>query len=88
LVHQLSADPRAARAALRNGRDALTWAPGDRTTPIRRWVSWTFDPTGQFISAEDDMAVDVPSLFQGTLLDAPTLTGRSGLISARRVSPY
>ena len=88
LTSLLDDDPSAARTALREGRTALTWSPSDHTTPIRQWVSWTFELTGQFLSKGGDMDVEVPASFQDTLLDVNRLYGREGLVSARRVGPY
>jgi hypothetical protein len=88
LAYILHEDAQTARSSLERGRDALTWSPGDRVTPIRRWVSWTFDLTGQFVSEGDDMQAEVPSEFHGVLPDTDVLRGSEGLLFARRVSPY
>jgi hypothetical protein len=88
LAYVLKEDLPTARTILQKGRDALTWSPGDRMTPIRSWVSWTFDLTGQFLSKGNEMQAEVPSEFRRGLLDANVISGRNGLLSSRRVSPY
>lgn len=88
LTHILDEDLRAARLMLREGRSTLTWSPDEEVSPIRKWVSWTFDLTGRLLSKGDEMLAEVPSNFRGVIPDTNTISGRSDLLSVRRASPY